>query len=231
VDTPPLRRPAPFPAPRGRRPPGEAPPHTDATARLVRDPITVLDPSSSSRSAIVTLLNPLSPSRSAIVTLLNPLSPCRSAIVTLLNPILIVVAVMALAAASCAIPQWPVDGTLTSPFGLRFRGASPDLHPGVDISAPAGTPVHAMKPGRVVFTGTMSGYGLTVIVDHSPNLRTLYAHLSRIDVASGEEVAHRAIIGAVGATGNATAPHLHFEITRWGRNEDPVPLLGDHPNH
>ena len=136
----------------------------------------------------------------------------------------------AFAMASCVIPRWPVEGTLTSPFGLRFRGASPDLHPGVDISAPAGTPVHVMKPGRVVFTGTMSGYGLTVIVDHGPNLRTLYAHLSRIDVATGDELTQRTVLGAVGATGNATAPHLHFEITRWGRSEDPVPLLGDHPN-
>ena len=142
---------------------------------------------------------------------------------------LFMLAALALLSAACAIPRWPVDGTLTSPYGLRFRGASPDLHPGVDIAAPAGTPVHAMKPGRVVFAGTMSGYGSTVIIDHSTTLRTLYGHLSRIDVANGQEVRHQEVIGAVGATGNATAPHLHFEITRWGHKEDPVPLLGRHP--
>lgn len=135
----------------------------------------------------------------------------------------------ALAATGCTIPRWPIDGTLTSPYGLRFRGASPDLHPGVDIAAPAGTPVHAMKPGRVVFAGTLSGYGLTVMIDHSPTLRTLYGHLSRIDVTNGQRVEHQEVIGAVGATGNATAPHLHFEVMRWGKKEDPVPLLGDHP--
>jgi murein DD-endopeptidase MepM/ murein hydrolase activator NlpD len=132
--------------------------------------------------------------------------------------------------ASCTIPRWPVNGTLTSPYGLRFRGASPDLHPGVDIAAPTGTPVLAMKPGTVIFAGTMSGYGLTVRVDHGRGLRTLYGHLSRIDVSTGQEVEHQQVLGAVGATGNATAPHLHFEITRGGRQEDPVPLLGDHPH-
>jgi murein DD-endopeptidase MepM/ murein hydrolase activator NlpD len=130
---------------------------------------------------------------------------------------------------ACAIPHWPVEGRLTSPYGLRFRGISPDIHPGVDIAAPSGTPVHAMKPGRVVFAGTMSGYGLTVILQHGTSMRTLYAHLSEILVRSGEEVSRSSPIGRVGATGNATAPHLHFEVRRWGRQEDPVPLLGRQP--
>ena len=130
---------------------------------------------------------------------------------------------------ACAIPHWPVDGRLTSPYGLRFRGISPDIHPGVDVAAPAGTPVHAMKPGRVVFASTMSGYGLTVILQHGASTHTLYAHLSEILVRSGEEVNGSTAIGRVGATGNATAPHLHFEVLRWGQQEDPVPLLGGRP--
>lgn len=133
------------------------------------------------------------------------------------------------ALAGCALPRWPVDGPITSPFGLRFFGLRPDLHSGVDIAAPQGTPVHAMKAGRVSFAGTMSGYGLAVIIDHGRDLRTLYGHLSRIAVASGDVVDRDTVIGHVGATGNATAPHLHFEIRRWGTWHDPVPLLGGRP--
>lgn len=139
------------------------------------------------------------------------------------------VAVLLASAGGCALPRWPIEGTVTSPFGLRFRGIRPDLHPGIDIAAAAGTPIHAMKAGRIAFAGTMSGYGLTVIIEHGPTLRTLYGHLSAISVQAGQTVERDAVIGQVGDTGNATAPHLHFEIRRWGRHEDPVPLLGSPP--
>ena len=131
--------------------------------------------------------------------------------------------------ASCSIPRWPVAGTFTSPYGLRMRGWSPDLHEGVDISAPAGTPIHAMKSGRVERAGEWGSYGLSVLMSHGTNVRTLYAHMSRIDVRAGQTVRGGDPIGAVGATGNATGPHLHFEVWRWGRAEDPVPLLGSFP--
>ena len=131
----------------------------------------------------------------------------------------------------CSIPRWPIEGRLTSPYGLRFRGISPDVHPGVDIAAPSGTPVRAMKNGRVTFAGTMQGYGITVILEHGPGMRTLYGHLSEAHVRAGDEVRGRDVIGLVGATGNATAPHLHFEVRRWGRQEDPVPLLGGMPGN
>jgi murein DD-endopeptidase MepM/ murein hydrolase activator NlpD len=143
-----------------------------------------------------------------------------------------VVCACALAAglvASCSIPRWPVDGTMTSPFGLRMRGGSPGLHHGVDIAAPEGTPVRAMRGGRVEIAGTRGGYGQTVVIRHGGSLWTLYAHLSRIDVRVGDRVSGGQVIGAVGRTGNATGPHLHFEIVRWGRAEDPVPLLGGFP--
>lgn len=130
---------------------------------------------------------------------------------------------------SCSIPRWPVHGVMTSPYGLRLRGWSPDMHEGVDVSAPHGTPVHAMKSGRVEHAGSWGGYGLSVLIAHGSNVRTLYAHLSRIDVSEGEEVDGGQQIGAVGQTGNATGPHLHFEVWRWGRAEDPVPLLGGFP--
>jgi murein DD-endopeptidase MepM/ murein hydrolase activator NlpD len=130
---------------------------------------------------------------------------------------------------ACSIPRWPVDGVVSSPYGLRLRGWSPDLHRGVDVAAPEGTRVLAMKNGRVEFAGSRGGYGLTVIISHGRNLRTLYAHLSRIDVRAGQQVRGGDVIGAVGRTGNATGPHLHFEVVRWGRFEDPVPLLGGFP--
>lgn len=129
----------------------------------------------------------------------------------------------------CSIPRWPVDGTMTSPYGIRMRGWSPGLHHGVDVAAPEGTPIRAMKNGRVEFAGSMGGYGLTVIMSHGSSTRTLYAHMSRIDVRAGERVRGGDVIGAVGRTGNATGPHLHFEIQRWGRPEDPVWLLGSFP--
>ena len=103
------------------------------------------------------------------------------------------------------------------------------MHEGVDVAAPHGTPVQAMKSGRVEHAGTWGGYGLSILIAHGSNVRTLYAHLSRIDVSEGEQVDGGQQIGAVGQTGSATGPHLHFEVWRWGRAEDPVPLLGGFP--
>jgi murein DD-endopeptidase MepM/ murein hydrolase activator NlpD len=137
--------------------------------------------------------------------------------------------VFAVVCTACSIPRWPVDAPMSSAYGLRFRSILPEIHRGVDIPAPEGTPVLAMTHGRVEFAGTMSGYGLTIILQHGRHTRSLYAHLSAVDVRLGDEVKGRQPIGRVGRTGNATAPHLHFEVVRWGRTEDPVPLLGRRP--
>jgi len=135
-----------------------------------------------------------------------------------------------LALGACAVPRWPLDGPMTSPYGVRVRGAIlPSVHRGVDIGVPDGTPVRTMMRGRVRFAGTMSGYGQVVWIDHGPDLLTVYAHLSRIDVTAGEEVRDRQVIGLSGRSGSATGPHLHFEGWRWGRPRDPVPLLGGFP--
>ena len=131
--------------------------------------------------------------------------------------------------AGCAIPRWPVEGMLTSPFGVRFRGLLPGIHRGVDLSVPTGTPVRAMSPGFVRFSGTMAGYGEVVWLDHGGAVLTVYAHLSRRDVRTGDRVEHRQVVGLSGSSGDVTAPHLHFEIWRWGRPTDPVPLLGGMP--
>lgn len=139
-------------------------------------------------------------------------------------------ALLALLLAGCALPRWPVDGDLTSPFGLRREGFLDfGLHRGVDISVPEGTPVHAMGPGVVAFAGEMRGYGRVVVVDHGGELRTLYAHLSEIHVRRGEALTGRPVVGLAGSTGRATGAHLHFEVLRRGRAEDPVPLLGGPP--
>lgn len=146
-----------------------------------------------------------------------------------LRPAMIMLVVSLLVCSACSIPRWPIAGVVTSPYGLRMRGWSPDMHEGIDVSAPEGTPVHAMKSGRVEHAGSWSGYGLSVLISHGSNVRTLYAHLSRIDVSEGDDVGGGDVIGAVGSTGSATGAHLHFEVWRWGRAEDPVPLLGGFP--
>jgi len=136
--------------------------------------------------------------------------------------------VLVVLATGCTLPRWPVNGVMTSAFGVRMDGLVPEIHRGVDISVPTGTPVQSMKGGRVAFAGTMRGYGTTVIIE-SGSTRTLYAHLSELRVRTGDEVRAHQVVALSGASGDVTGPHLHFEIIRHGRHEDPVPLLGGFP--
>jgi murein DD-endopeptidase MepM/ murein hydrolase activator NlpD len=136
---------------------------------------------------------------------------------------------LVLLATGCAIPRWPVEGPMSSPYGVRGSLFDGRIHHGVDIAVPTGTPIRAMAPGRVHFAGTMSGYGLVVMVDHRGGYRTVYAHLSEIHVRAGDRIQGRPVIGLSGATGRVTGPHLHFEVRYGGRAEDPVPLLGRFP--
>lgn len=129
----------------------------------------------------------------------------------------------------CSVPRWPVEGALTSPFGVRRSGFDLGVHRGVDIAVPEGTPIRAMSGGRVEYAGTMRGYGRVVIIDHGGRVRTVYAHLSEIRVQPGQELRGRPVIGLSGSSGRATGPHLHFEIIRGRSAEDPVPLLGRFP--
>lgn len=139
------------------------------------------------------------------------------------------VAVLVLTIGGCALPQWPVSGTMTSPYGLRFLGWRPDIHEGVDIAAPEGSDVRAMSQGRVSYAGAMAGYGNVVFLRHNTGIVTVYAHLSSIAVRADQFVNRGDVVGRVGRSGNASGAHLHFEVWIDGRSVDPVLMLGAFP--
>jgi murein DD-endopeptidase MepM/ murein hydrolase activator NlpD len=118
--------------------------------------------------------------------------------------------------------DWPVRGQLSSGYGRR--GGS--THDGVDIRAPRGTPVRAAEAGRVIHSGDGLGdYGEVVILKHAGRYSTVYAHHDAIRVREGEFVEKGDIIGTVGTSGNASGPHLHFEVRRDRRPQDPLAYL------
>lgn len=124
---------------------------------------------------------------------------------------------------------WPVSGRLSGHYGSQrlLNGAPIGTHFGVDIAAPAGTPVVAPAAGRVKLAA--SGYSLEggiVILDHGFGLMSTFLHLSRVDVKPGTHVASGMRIGAVGSTGRSTGPHLHWAM-HWGRTHiDPALFVG-----
>jgi murein DD-endopeptidase MepM/ murein hydrolase activator NlpD len=113
---------------------------------------------------------------------------------------------------------------VTSGFAMRLHPIMQTWrrHLGVDYSAPTGTPVRSVGDGVVEFAGRQNGYGNVVQVRHANERSTLYAHLSRIDVQKGQRIEQGQRIGAVGATGWATGPHLHFEFRIRGQHQDPL---------
>lgn len=115
----------------------------------------------------------------------------------------------------------PVDAAVGDRYGMR--GAR--LHAGLDFPAPTGAPVTAATVGSVVTVGWDGGWGRYVVLQHVAGVRTLYAHLSSVALADGARVGTGTTIGAVGATGAATGPHLHFEVFSRGANVDPLPAL------
>ncbi|HEX6589127.1 MAG TPA: M23 family metallopeptidase [Longimicrobiales bacterium] len=141
----------------------------------------------------------------------------------------VLIAALALSLTSCGLPRWPTRAPLTSPYGLRTLGSKIDMHHGVDLGVAVGTPVHAMARGTVIVAGPKSGYGYAVMIDHGLGWVTLYGHLDRVDVSVGDHVRAGERVGLSGNTGLSTAPHLHFEVRRFGRSRDPVPLLGGFP--
>jgi len=121
--------------------------------------------------------------------------------------------------------MWPLPlesaHGVSSPFGPRARRH----HNGVDLRSRHGDPIFAGRDGTVRFSGNMRGYGLTVILDHGGGVTSLYAHASALYVRAGEPVVRGQVLAAVGATGNATGPHLHFEVAWAGVPIDPALVL------
>ena len=113
---------------------------------------------------------------------------------------------------------------VTSSFKMRFHPILKTwrAHLGTDLAAPSGTPVRTIGDGTVSFAGVQNGYGNVVHIQHANQHETVYAHLSRIDVHQGQAVSQGQTIGAVGQTGWATGPHLHFEFKDHGKQVDPM---------
>jgi murein DD-endopeptidase MepM/ murein hydrolase activator NlpD len=118
---------------------------------------------------------------------------------------------------------WPVRGQVTSRFGLRESpyGQGGEMHGGIDIDCSYGTPVAASGAGEVIFAGRDPGYGGLVVVAHPGDIRTMYAHLSAVYVRVGQTVRRGQQVGAAGASGRATGPHLHYEVRVAGVPVDP----------
>ena len=117
---------------------------------------------------------------------------------------------------------WPVQAPVGDGFGPRGNR----FHAGIDLEAPQGTEVGAASAGRVTYAGRLAGgWGKLVVVAHRDGVRTMYAHLSSIAVLVGQRVAAGTVLGAVGATGDASGPHLHFEVRVRGAAVDPLGAL------
>lgn len=125
--------------------------------------------------------------------------------------------------------RWPVRGAVNSEFGMRQSpwGSTREFHAGMDIRAMRGTPVRAPAPGSVVFAGVQPDYGNTVIIDHGRDIRSLYGHLSRLHVRTGQTVERGQVIALSGNTGRSSGPHLHYGITVQGKPVNPRLYLWD----
>ena len=126
------------------------------------------------------------------------------------------------------ILSWPVSGPITSPFGIRNHPVLGVIRPheGIDIGASTGTTIAAPAGGKVIIAGwSDGGYGNMVTIDHGGGMSTVYGHLSQIFVSTDQTVQKGQALGAVGMTGLANGPHLHFEVRINGNPVDPMGYL------
>ncbi len=123
--------------------------------------------------------------------------------------------------------SWPVSGPITSPYGYRMHPVFHRmiLHAGIDIGVPTGTPVTAAGGGTIILASYQGNCGNMIAIDHHGGLSTIYCHLSQIFVSVGQEVQRGQAIGAAGATGDATGPHVHFQVMKNGNPVDPMSYL------
>jgi murein DD-endopeptidase MepM/ murein hydrolase activator NlpD len=121
----------------------------------------------------------------------------------------------------------PVEGPTSSPFGLRrfFNDQPRNPHSGLDIAAPEGAPIKAAMSGKIVNTGDYFFNGNTVFIEHGQGLITMYCHMSKISVSSGQQVETGDFIGEVGMTGRVTGPHLHWSVYLNKAAIDPLQFL------
>ncbi len=117
---------------------------------------------------------------------------------------------------------WPLaTGTVTSAFGPRGQS----FHDGIDIGAPAGTPVRAVRDGKVVYSDTLRGYGNVVIIQHEGGYATVYAHNEENAARVGDRVRQGEVVGRVGNSGRTSGPNLHFEIRKDNVARNPIYFL------
>ena len=122
----------------------------------------------------------------------------------------------------------PIDYRESSQFGVRQDPINMNLlkqHNGTDFAAPANTPIPSPVPGKVIAAGPLPGYGISVEIQHSERISSLYAHLSKALVAPGDDIARGQIIGLVGNTGRATGTNLHYELRINGKPVNPQLLV------
>jgi murein DD-endopeptidase MepM/ murein hydrolase activator NlpD len=126
--------------------------------------------------------------------------------------------------------RWPLRGPVNSDFGRRpspWSDGAGEFHSGLDIGAARGTSVTAPAPGTVVFAGWHAEYGVTVVVDHGNDIKTLYGHLSKALVAADQKVQRGQVLALTGNTGRSSGPHLHYEIQVAGQAVNPRGYLWD----
>lgn len=118
----------------------------------------------------------------------------------------------------------PVDGRLSSPFGLRrfFNGQERNPHSGLDFAVPAGTPIKTPAAGKVILIGDYFFNGRTVFVDHGQGFISMFCHMSKVSVKLGQEVPRGGVVGFVGSTGRATGPHMHWNVSLNDARVDPA---------
>jgi murein DD-endopeptidase MepM/ murein hydrolase activator NlpD len=120
---------------------------------------------------------------------------------------------------------WPLRGVIYARFGRKGS----ERHDGIDLAAPAGTPVQVARGGTVLYAGEQKGYGWIAIVDHGNGLITLYAHNRDVRVKTGQTVRDGQVVATVGESGRTSGPHLHFEVRKEGLPVDPLKYLGAPP--